>query len=149
MINSQSEKVAQKSMDSRLIVGGDIAEIIKGIMTVEKVSQGDITKKLNMKSQSGVSQALNRDMRMSMVLRFLEVLGCEIVVKHNKSEYRVSPNPVKVENVIVGKLSTAEPQADPIVAVPIDEPAPKLDLDELLKVEEPALKPKSDRAPLI
>lgn len=136
----QPEKVAQKSFDSRLIVGGDIAEIIKGIMAVEKISQGDMTKKLNMKSQSGVSQALNRDMRMSMVLRFLEVLGCEIVVKHHNSEYKVTPNGAKVENVMVG--NKAEQPAK------VANPAPKVDLDALLDDEEPAPKPKSGRIPL-
>lgn len=49
----QPEKVAQKSFDSRLIVGGDIAEIIKGIMAVEKISQGDMTKKVEYEKPIG------------------------------------------------------------------------------------------------
>jgi len=47
---------------------------------------------LGMKSQSGVSQALSRDMKTSMLLRFLESMDCELVVKDKTTgeEYAIT-----------------------------------------------------------
>ena len=45
-------------------------EVVKGLMSDKKITQGEITKMLGMKSQSGVSQALSRDMKISMLYPF-------------------------------------------------------------------------------
>lgn len=55
-------------------------EVIRTIMKDKKISQGEVTQLLGMKSQSGVSQALSRDMRASMILRFLSALDCKLTV---------------------------------------------------------------------
>lgn len=69
----------------------EINEIIKTLMGDKNITQGEITKLLGMKSQSGVSQALNRDMKISMVLRFLKCMNCELIVrdKNSKTEWIV------------------------------------------------------------
>ena len=56
-------------------------DVIKTLMRDKNITQGEITKLLGMKSQSGVSQALSRDMKISMLLRFLECMDCELVVR--------------------------------------------------------------------
>ena len=40
---------------------------------------------LGMKHQSGVSQALSRDMKTSMLLRFLESMDCELIIRDKKT----------------------------------------------------------------
>lgn len=60
-------------------------EVIKGLMSDKKITQGEITKMLGMKSQSGVSQALSRDMKISMLIRFLDCMDCELVVRDKTS----------------------------------------------------------------
>ncbi len=60
-------------------------EVIKGLMSDKRITQGEITKMLGMKSQSGVSQALGRDMKISMLIRFLDCMGCELVVRDKAS----------------------------------------------------------------
>lgn len=81
-IKRDNAATKQKSLNSR--------EIIKCVMESEQVSQGQLKEKLEMKSQSGVSQALQRDMRVSMVLRFLKVLNCKLVVEHDGDRYEVT-----------------------------------------------------------
>ena len=56
-------------------------EVVKGLMSDKKITQGEITKLLGMKSQSGVSQALSRDMKISMLIRFLNCMDCELIVR--------------------------------------------------------------------
>lgn len=67
-------------------------EVIKTLMSNKKITQGEITQRLGMKSQSGVSQALSRDMKTSMLLRFLESMDCELVVKDQTTgeEYAIT-----------------------------------------------------------
>ena len=67
-------------------------EIIKSLMTKKKITQGEITQRLGMKSQSGVSQALARDMKTSMLLRFLSSMDCEVIVKDKETgeEYQIT-----------------------------------------------------------
>lgn len=60
-------------------------EVIKGLMSDKKITQGEITKLLGMKSQSGVSQALSRDMKISMLIRFLDCMDCELIVRDKAS----------------------------------------------------------------
>lgn len=67
-------------------------EVIKTLMSNKKITQGEITQRLGMKSQSGVSQALSRDMKTSMLLRFLESMDCELIVKDKTTgeEYAIT-----------------------------------------------------------
>ena len=67
-------------------------EIIKSLMSKKKITQGEITQRLGMKSQSGVSQALARDMKTSMLLRFLGSMDCEVIVRDKATgeEYEIS-----------------------------------------------------------
>lgn len=60
-------------------------EVVKGLMSDKKITQGEITKLLGMKSQSGVSQALSRDMKISMLIRFLDCMDCELIVRDRAS----------------------------------------------------------------
>ena len=60
-------------------------EVVKGLMSDKKITQGEITKLLGMKSQSGVSQALSRDMKISMLIRFLNCMECELIVRDRDS----------------------------------------------------------------
>lgn len=67
-------------------------EIIKSLMSKKKITQGEITQRLGMKSQSGVSQALARDMKTSMLLRFLGSMDCEVIVRDKTTgeEYEIT-----------------------------------------------------------
>ena len=67
-------------------------EIIKSLMSKKKITQGEITQRLGMKSQSGVSQALARDMKTSMLLRFLGSMDCEVIVRDKATgeEYEIT-----------------------------------------------------------
>lgn len=68
------------------------SEVIKSLMKEKKINQGEITQLLGMKSQSGVSQALARDMKTSMLLRFLSCMDCELIVrdKATGNDYLIS-----------------------------------------------------------
>lgn len=68
------------------------SEVIKTLMKEKKINQGEITRLLGMKSQSGVSQALARDMKTSMLLRFLNCMDCELIVrdKATGNDYPIS-----------------------------------------------------------
>ena len=68
-----------------------VNDTIKTLMSGKNITQGEITKRLGMKSQSGVSQALNRDMKVSMLIRFLNTLDCDLVIRDKDSgrEYTV------------------------------------------------------------
>ena len=60
-------------------------EVVKGLMSDKKITQGEITKLVGMKRQSGVSQALSRDMKISMLIRFLDCMDCELIVRDKAS----------------------------------------------------------------
>lgn len=68
-----------------------VNDTIKNLMSGKNMTQGEITKWLGMKSQSGVSQALNRDMKVSMLIRFLNTLDCDLIIRDKDSgkEYMV------------------------------------------------------------
>ncbi len=68
-----------------------VNDTIKNLMSNKNITQGELTKRLGMKSQSGVSQALNRDMKVSMLIRFLNTLDCELVIRDKDSgeEYQI------------------------------------------------------------
>lgn len=60
-------------------------DIVKMLMSNRGITQNDLTKILNMKSQSAVSGALNRDMKISTLIRFLDSMDCELVIKDRKN----------------------------------------------------------------
>lgn len=66
--------------------------IIKSIMQKKDVTQIDIMQKLELKSQSSVSSMLSRDMKASTMVKFLEFLDCELVIrdKNTGEEYTVN-----------------------------------------------------------
>ena len=66
--------------------------IIKSIMQKKDVTQIDIMQKLELKSQSSVSSMLSRDMIASTMVKFLEFLDCELVIrdKNTGEEYTVN-----------------------------------------------------------
>lgn len=59
--------------------------IIAKIMAERNITQGDLTTMMNMKSQSAISGALNRDMKITTLNRFLSALNCELIVRDRKS----------------------------------------------------------------
>lgn len=67
-------------------------EVVKSIMGEKGITQGELTKMINMKSQSGVSGALNRDMKTSTLVRFLDVMGCQLIIRDENTgnEYRIA-----------------------------------------------------------
>lgn len=58
-------------------------EVIKNLMAQKEITQTEMREKMEMKSQSGVSQALNRDMKISMLIRFLKAMDCSLTVTDN------------------------------------------------------------------
>lgn len=66
-------------------------EIIKQVMSEKEITQVMITEMMGMQSQSAVSGALNRDMKISTLNRFLAALDCELVIKDTKTgnEFKV------------------------------------------------------------
>ena len=60
-------------------------EVIKNLMVQKEITQTEMREKMEMKSQSGVSQALNRDMKISMLIRFLKVMYCSLTVTDNST----------------------------------------------------------------
>lgn len=75
--------------NAQSLASGKMNEVIKQIIAEEGLTQGELASKLGMKSQSGVTQALQRDMRNSMAMRFLDVLGAELVIKYKGHEYKI------------------------------------------------------------
>lgn len=66
--------------------------IIKNLMGNRKITQGDLTVMMNMKSQSAVSGALGRDMKISTLLRFLNCMDCDVIVRDKSTgeEYQIT-----------------------------------------------------------
>ena len=60
-------------------------EIVKNIMSNKNITQSELTKMLNFKAQSAVSGVLNRDMKVSTLVKFLSALDCELVIR-NKTD---------------------------------------------------------------
>lgn len=61
------------------------SDIIKSVMGQRGLTQGDLTIKMNLKSQSAVSGSLNRDMKISTLVKFLNCMDCELVVRDKAS----------------------------------------------------------------
>lgn len=66
-------------------------DVIKKVMSEKEITQIMITEMMGMQSQSAVSGALNRDMKISTLNRFLSALDCELVIRDTKTntEYTV------------------------------------------------------------
>lgn len=66
--------------------------VVKSIMRDKHITQADLTTMLNMKNQSSISGVLNRDMKVSTLVKFLSVLDCEVVIKDSStgSEYTIT-----------------------------------------------------------
>lgn len=62
--------------------------IVKEAMTLSKVTQKDLQKLLNLKSQSSISTMLKSDMHISTFVKLLNVLDCELVVQHKSDDKR-------------------------------------------------------------
>ena len=101
-------------------------EIVKAILKEKNISQGEITELLGMKYQSGVSQALNRDMKISMLSRFAEVLNCEVVFRDIDSK----------KEWVIGQNTTTPSEPEPVPDTSTREKAPTMDLDTLLSVDD-------------
>lgn len=68
-----------------------INTVIKNLMATKGITQVDMTSRLKV-AQSSVSGALSRDMKMSNVLRFLNELDCEVIIRDNTTgeEYQIT-----------------------------------------------------------
>lgn len=68
------------------------SDVIKSIMGKHSITQSDMVTMMNVKSQSAISGALNRDMKISTVIRFLTCMDCELVIRDKASgqEYSVT-----------------------------------------------------------
>lgn len=109
-------------------------EILKEAITVRGINQGELAKLAGYNTQSAISSRLyGKSIRVDTFVKLLAVMGFSVKVEGHGREWEV----------------TSENQ-DATVAEPakVAEPTPKVDLDELLKVEEPEPKPKSRRIPL-
>ena len=60
--------------------------IVKEAMTLSKVTQKDLQKLFNLKSQSSISTMLKSDMRISTFGKLLNVMDCELVVQHKSDD---------------------------------------------------------------
>lgn len=66
-------------------------EMIKSIMQEEQVTQSELAKRCGFKHQSSVSEIIKRDMKISNVVKFLNVLGYDLIVRsreENGKEYK-------------------------------------------------------------
>ena len=66
--------------------------VVKTIMSNKSITQADLVPMLNLKSQSAVCGALGRDMKISTLVKFLNCLGCELIVRDTATgeEHRIT-----------------------------------------------------------
>lgn len=65
-------------------------DIIKNLMRERNLTQEELTKIMGKTSQSAISGALNRDMKISTLVSFLDALNCTLVIKdENGKEWTV------------------------------------------------------------
>jgi hypothetical protein len=65
-------------------------DIVKNLMKERNLTQGELTKIMGKTSQSAISGALNRDMKISTLVSFLDALNCTLVIKDkNGNEWTV------------------------------------------------------------
>lgn len=60
--------------------------IIKEAMALSNLTQKDLQKLMNLKSQSSISTMLKSDMRISTFVKLLEALNCEVTVKYKSGD---------------------------------------------------------------
>lgn len=60
--------------------------IVKEAMTLSNLTQKDLQKLMNLKSQSSISTMLKSDMRISTFVKLLEALDCEVIVKRKSGD---------------------------------------------------------------
>ena len=64
------------------------ANAVRELMKRRNVTQTELAEKVGMKNQSNVSEALKRDMRVSVFVRFVDALGYKLVIEGQvKGEY--------------------------------------------------------------
>lgn len=63
--------------------------IVKSVMANKGITQEMLTKMIGVKTQSAVSGALNRDMKISTLVRFLNTLDCHLIIRYGDTEYEV------------------------------------------------------------
>lgn len=66
--------------------------IIQTLMRNKNITQVALTDMMNLKTQSAVSSALNRDMKITSFLRFVDALGGELIVRNTETgeEYKIT-----------------------------------------------------------
>lgn len=65
-------------------------DIVKNLMRERNLTQGELTRIMGKTSQSAISGALNRDMKISTLVSFLDALNCTLVIKDkNGNEWTV------------------------------------------------------------
>lgn len=65
-------------------------DIVKNLMKERNLTQVELTKIMGKTSQSAISGALNRDMKISTLVSFLDALNCTLVIKDkNGNEWTV------------------------------------------------------------
>lgn len=62
----------------------EYSKAIKQIMKETNTTQKDLAERVGMKRQTNVSEALKRDMKVSMAAKFAEALGYELVLEKKK-----------------------------------------------------------------
>lgn len=65
-------------------------DIVKNLMKERNLTQVELTKIMGKTSQSAISGALNRDMKISTLVSLLDALNCALVIKDkNGNEWTV------------------------------------------------------------
>lgn len=60
--------------------------IVKEAMALCNLTQKDLQKLMNLKSQSSISTMLKSDMRISTFVKLLEALNCEVIVTYKSGD---------------------------------------------------------------
>lgn len=67
-------------------------EVIRAAMTKDRMTQVNLATKLGYKTQSGISNALNREngMRVDVFIKMMNAMGYDVVVRRGKDEMVVT-----------------------------------------------------------
>ena len=67
-------------------------EVVRAAMKADGISQANLAAKLNYKTQSGVSNALNREngMRVDVFVKLMNAMDYEVVVRRDEEEFVVT-----------------------------------------------------------
>lgn len=69
-----------------MMTGG---EVIKSIMRMQGVTQGEIAEKVGIPGQQRISGLLSRDMRISVLVKFANELGYEVILDNGEHRFKV------------------------------------------------------------